>query len=427
MTFRKALLALVAAALVLPAPARADDPIDQVGGDTPLAGYLGWSAWSRTEGDRFRLVLRDPRGTMVVPQLPTSSRPWDVSLGPDADRDVVAIYQRCTARGCDLRRLSVDTGREETLDGASSPRFREATPAIWRNTVAFTRRVGSCDVPYVKTLGSTRPSRRLLRKCLRIAAGHLAIRGTRIFTSGLDLDEADENLAGRKVSEIRRYSSTRSGSEVILSQGFGEESNLFGQIAIDESHLTTVKVGVREPHAFVRVRTVGGTPAVSRAHLTLTGAFAKVSPGGSLYLQAQDGEGDSCGRVPCRVILSSTSPFGRVVRLLPPEITVAYATDRPGRPRQNEPLPFRGILARKVVGDGEVLRVDPLPGVAVELRRRTLEERFEPTPYRGVTGPDGRYEIVVPPPVPREPWFTAVAATDIPTWAGRGTVGQSAP
>lgn len=245
------------------------------------------------------------------------------------------------------------------------------------------------------------------------------------MTSSLDLSRADANGSGPKVSEVRRYSTRRAGSQVLLRQGFGEESNRFGQVALDEHHVTTVRYGVRPAHAFVRVRAAGGTPAEVRAHVPLTGAFAKTSSGTSLYLEAQDDEIDTCaGLPPCRVVLAPHSPFGRQVRMLAPHVTIAYA----GEPRQSQPLTLRGALTRSVVQDGAVLRAEPLAGVVVELKRRTREERFEDTAYRAVTGPDGRYEIVVAPPVPSDPWFTAVAATPaVPTWAGRGTVGAAAP
>jgi hypothetical protein len=405
---KRAVLVLIACLAAVPVPsAHADEAVDQVLRETPLAGYGGWAAWSRTVGDRHQLVFRNPQGVIVIPTLPTSSRPYDVSLGPDANSNVVAVYQRCTSSGCDIRRLSTASGREQTLRSVSSPTYREATPAIWRSTVAFTRRVRGCDVPYVKDLRSSRPSKRLLRtKCLQTAAGHMAVRGTRIFASSLDLSGTDENGSGRKVSEIRRYSSGGGATKIIARQTFGEESNLFGQLAIDESHVTTVRVGVHGPHAFVRVRTTGGTAFASPAHLALTGAFAKSSSGTSLYLQAQDDETDSCGPVPCRVIRSPQSPFGRVVRSLPPQLTI-----EPG---------FSGSLTRLVVADGEVLRTDPVPGVTVALKRRVNEqpERFEDTPFRAVTGPDGRYSIVAP----GETRATAVAATEpVATWAGRGT------
>ncbi|CAA9478833.1 MAG: hypothetical protein AVDCRST_MAG85-530 [uncultured Solirubrobacteraceae bacterium] len=435
MSVRRALFLVAVCAVAAPAPARADEAVAEVLRETPLAGYGGWSAWSRAEGDRFRLVLRTPQGDEFLPNLASSSRPFDVSLGPDVDSNVNAVYQRCTARGCDIRRYNTASGIDRPVAEVSSPGFREATPALWRSTIAFTRRVRGCDVPYVRNVFSSAPSRRLLRsKCLITPAGHLAIRGSRILVSSLDLSEADQNGAGRKTSEVRRYSARRGGpsSAVLLRQAFGEESNRFGQVAIDQDHVTTVRYGVRQAHSFVRVPTFGGRLVEVRAHVPLTGGFAKTSSGTHVYLEAQDDEIDTCSPstpVPCRVVEAIHSPFSRQVRELAPRLTVEYATDRPGRPRQGMPLPFRGALTRLVVGDGEILRTDPVAGVRVELLRRSgTPERFQDTPYRGVTGPDGRYEIVVPPPIPREPWFTAVAATPrIATWAGRGTVGQSAP
>ncbi len=44
-----------------------------------------------------------------------------------------------------------------------------------------------------------------------------------------------------------------------------------------------------------------------------------------------------------------------------------------------------------------------------------------------MTGADGSYAIVLP-AVGADPWYTAAAATpEVPTWAGRGTVGSVAP
>lgn len=426
-------LAALATFVSSAAAAHADTSIAEVQRDTPLAGYAGWTAWSDAVGDRFRLVLRAPDGTVTTPALPTSARPWDVSLGPDARGAVVAIYRRCTAAGCGVRRLSVATGQEQVLRSVDAPAYDEATPAIWRSTVAFTRRIRGCDVPYAKTLGSPRPSRRLLQgKCLQIPAGRLALRGTRVVTSGVDFSGADRNGAGRKVAEVRRYATTGGPSAVLLRQAFGEESNLFGQVAIDERHVTTVRYGVRPTPSFVRVPLVGGTPQEVPAHLTLTGAFAKSSAGTAVYLEAQDDETDTCSAftpVPCRVVRQPHSPFGRAVRPLPPRLTVGYVSEPPFAPAADQPLPFRGGLTRRVVQDGQVIRTEPLAGVVVSLRRRIAgsPERFEATSYAATTDADGRYEIVVPPPIPRDPWFTAVAATpDVPTWAGRGTVGRTA-
>jgi hypothetical protein len=199
--------AVAALALIAAAPAAADQPIAELGRDAPVAAYGGWEAWSSfDEGTgRYTLALRDPSGAVKPAPIETAASPWDVSLGPDASGDVVAVYRSCD-HGCDIRRLDLATGRDQPLRAVSSPRFVEGASAIWRSTVVFTRRIGHCDVPYVKDLRSSKPSRRLLKhRCLTTPAGHVAIRGSRIVISSVDLSHTDRGGAGRKTSELRVY------------------------------------------------------------------------------------------------------------------------------------------------------------------------------------------------------------------------------
>ena len=100
-----------------------------------------------------------------------------------------------------------------------------------------------------------------------------------------------------------------------------------------------------------------------------------------------------------------------------------------GQPRAGRPLPFAGTLAQQVVAGSSVVSTTPLAGVSVGLYHRTgsSPERFDDTALRTLTGADGSYRIVLP-AAGADPWYTAVAATpDVPTWAGRGTVGSVAP
>jgi hypothetical protein len=199
------------------------------------------------------------------------------------------------------------------------------------------------------------------------------------------------------------------------------EEARYGQVAFDGDFATTVRYGMGVEHAFVRIPADGGRAEDVPAHLTLTGSYAK-----GLYVEAQDAETDTC-TVPCRVVAAPDSPFGSSARTLPPQLSVSYASSRGGNPPSSEPLPFRGTLTRFVVASGDVVRSEPVAGAEVELRQRTADG-FAPTTYRAVTGADGSYQIVVPPPIPHEPWFTAVARTSpVVTWAGSGTTGLSAP
>ena len=310
----------------------------------------------------------------------------------------------------------------------SSPRFVEGASAIWRSTLVFTRRIGHCDVPYVKDLRSSKPSRRLLKhRCLTTPAGHVAIRGSRIVISSMDLSHTDRGGAGRKTSELRVYSSRAAGSKVIDQVTFGEESNLFGQVALDARFAYTVHYGLHPLSAFVRVPLDGGKPQEVRTVHGVTGAFAKPSANGSIYVELQGGEEAACDGftdVPCRLVYAPASPWlGQ--RTLTPELTVAYT----GQPRRWQPLTFSGVLTQATVSSTTAPSRAPLRGVNVELYHRTgaNPERFEATGLRAVTDATGRYTIVLP-AAGNDPWYTAVAATPgVPTWAGRGTVGSVAP
>lgn len=431
MPLRRVCLAVLALALVPAASAAADQPVAEILREAPVAGYGGWEAWSAFDEatGRYTLTLRDPASGALKTPLPSSKRPWDVALGPDAHGNVVAIYQRCGSSGCDVRRTNVATGTEQALNSVSSPSYDEATPAIWKSTVVFTRRVHGCDVPYVKDLSSSASSRRLLKsKCLTTPAGHTSIRGSRIVISSVDLSQADSNGAGEKTSELRKYSSTASGSQVIASVTFGEESNLFGQVAQDDRFAYTVHYGVHPTNTFERIAWSGGKAEEVRTFRTITDAFAKPSADASLYVEQQGGAEASCDGftdVPCRVVRAPAIPFGGVQRTLTPQLTVGYQ----GQPHTGQPLPFSGTLTQQVVAGDNVVSTTGLAGVSVGLYHRTgsSPERFDDTGLRTVTGADGSYAIVLP-AAAGDPFYTAVAATPgVPTWAGRGTVGSVAP
>jgi hypothetical protein len=432
MTFRRAVgLSALVLALIPAAPAAADQAIAEIDRQAPVAAYAGWQAWSRYDDatGRYTLMMQPPGQAAAPAKLSTSSKPFDLALGPDAHQKLAAVYQRCGSSGCDVRRYYPETGSDAKLNTVSSPSSSEATPAIWGSNVVFTRRVNGCDVPYVKNLASSASSRRLLKsKCLQTDSGQASIRGSRIVISSVDTSGADANGAGLKTAELRKYSATKSGSDRILSQGFGEESNLFGQVAQDDRYGYTVRVGIHPTNSFVRIPWSGGKPEEVRAFRTLTPAFAKPSANASLYVESQGGEETGCDGftdIPCRVVLAPALPFGGAQRTLTPQLTVAYQ----GTPRAGQPLPFTGTLTQQVVAGNSVVSTTPLAGVAVGLYHRTgsSPERYDDTGLKGVTGADGSYAIVLPAPG-ADPFYTAAAATPgVTTWAGRGTVGSVTP
>jgi hypothetical protein len=432
MSLRRLLpVAILALALVPTAPAGADQAVAEMARQGPVAAYAGWEAWSSYNDatGRYTLMVAVPGQPAAPVGIATSSRPFDASMGPDRDKNVAVVYQRCGSRGCDIRRYNTASGHDVKLSTVSSPSYDEATPAIWGANVVFTRRVHGCDVPYVKDLGSSAPSRRVLKsKCLQTAPGHVSIRGTRVVVSSVDTSGADSNGAGLKVAELRRYSTKGGGSQVMVRQSFGEESNFFGQVAQDDRFAYTVRVGIHQANTFMRVAHSGGKPEEVRAFRTLTGAFAKPAANTSLYVESQGGEETSCDGftdIPCRIVLAPALPFGGAQRTLTPQLTVAYE----GQPRAGQPLPFTGTLSQQVVSGNSVVSTTPLAGVPVGLFHRTgsSPERFVDTGLKAVTGAAGSYRIVLP-AAAGDPWYTAAAATaPVPTWAGRGTVGSVAP
>jgi hypothetical protein len=430
MPARKIVPALAALALVPAAPASADQAVAEIGRESPVAAYSGWQAWSAFDESKgtYAMTLRDPSGAVKAAPISASKKPWDMSLGPDANGAVVVVYRKCNTSGCDVHRLYVTTGKDQTLKSVSSPQYDEANPAIWRSNVVFTRHSGKCDIPYVKNLSSSSSSRRLLKsKCLTTPAGQAAIRGSRIVISSVDFSQADSSGAGLKVSELRLYSSTKSGSDVIDSMNFGEESNLFGQVALDDKYAYTLHYGVHPTNSFRRVPFSSGAPQEVPVDRTVNGAFAKPSANASIYVEQQGGEDSSCDGftdVPCRLVYAPASPFAGQ-RTLTPQLTVAYT----GQPQSGQPLTFAGVLSQTTVNGKTTVGTAPLAGVTVELYHRTGSnpEQFVATGLRAVTDAGGNYSIVLP-AVGADPFYTAVASTPgVATWAGRGTVGSVAP
>src|SRR5438094_303097 len=115
-------LALVALAILPATSALADQPVAELTRDAPVAGYGGWEAWSRFDqaSGLYSLILRAPSGDVETAPLPPTKDPWDVSLGPNTDGNVVAIYRTCGAHGCDIDRLNTANNRVQHLRSVSS-------------------------------------------------------------------------------------------------------------------------------------------------------------------------------------------------------------------------------------------------------------------------------------------------------------------
>lgn len=114
--------------------------------DTPVDGWDGWLVWSRRDDDgRYALVARRPDGTGVRLPVTPQAAPIDASIGPGPDREPTVVYTTCLSastvapRGCDVRRLDLDSGRDELVPAASSPDVDERFPSVWGTRIAFAR------------------------------------------------------------------------------------------------------------------------------------------------------------------------------------------------------------------------------------------------------------------------------------------------
>jgi hypothetical protein len=413
------------------APARADDLVAQLTRDTPIAAYGGTVAWSAYDATTKLYSLEIQRGSTapVAAGVRPSSRPFDVSLGPDAAGHTVALYTRCTP-GCDVYRY--DLRRETKVAAVSSPTADEAWPVQWGNLLAFVRRhakggtgeVPECDVPYVKVLGSSAPSRRLDRGSCGATTG-MSIRGSSI----VQVTVGTPPSATRFDSQVRLLSAHGGPSRLLARQGFGEESNVFSSPTQAAGTVFVTRTGDHPQPTFVSIDRRTGRRTEVAAHTNLTGPLAA----GFYYVEGGDFRGESCNDavpVPCRLVHASASPFSTAVRSLLPKLTISAPSDS-GLPVFGDPFALSGRLTQTVVSGSRVVRTDPLGGVPIAILSRVddpsqpgLHESFHATPLGATTAADGSWSVplATPPPAPS---FSAV--TESPavatTYAGRGTVG----
>ncbi len=432
-----------AAALCVAVPAHADVFVAELSRDTPIAAYGGVLAWSEHDAatGRYRLMIAKGTGSLEPARVRTSAQPFDVSLGPDRRGNVVALYTRCRTRAtkCDIFRYAL-VGEQERRLGFSSSQADEAWPVQWRDRVAFVRRhtkggrgeISDCDVPYVKTLTSSAPPRRLDRGSCGLTTG-MSMRATRI----VQVTFGSPASATRFDSQVRVLSARGGAVRVVARQGSGEESNEFVSPNQSSHAIWLTRTGVNPEPTFVTIDLQRRTPRTRevRAHTELTGAFARDDRSGAFfYVEGGGFRGDGCAQaapVPCRLVRASVGPFSPLPRPLLPVLSIASTGERVPSPVYGDPFVVSGRLTRKVVVFGNVARTDPIAGIGVSLLRRVEDPlrpeagtRLEPTGIVATTGADGRWATTLAGP-PAQPWFSAVAsAPGVPTtYAGRGTGG----
>jgi len=112
-------------------------------------GYFVWAAPSQYGG--WRLVVRNPDGTVRIPAIAAFGAAPDPAIGSDRfaidGRQIVVVYSRCagtsSSRGCDVHRfqLNGDDG-EERVTKLASKTYSETAPSLASGRYTFVRRGG---------------------------------------------------------------------------------------------------------------------------------------------------------------------------------------------------------------------------------------------------------------------------------------------
>lgn len=433
---RRALPALaVLPVLVLAAPAAADSVVAVTPGGTNVATYDGVTAWSQYDATtkQYALAVLTHGGTPKIVRAASSPAPLQVSLGPDSKGRVVALYVRCTsapknqndvANGCDAWRYQLSSGQQARL-GLSSPSFDEQWPAQWRGQFAFSRRVmaGSgitaarCDVPYRRAVDASTSSRMDRGSCA-VTEG-LALRGTVV----------GQTTIGPNHSQIRLLSTGGGPVRVAAATSFGEESNLYGGPALDGTYVYAAHYGLHPQDGFVRIKRSGLALQEVRAHVSLQPAIAIDGQAISYVEDMTTYGGEPCSASgPCRIVRSSSSPFGQARRLLPPELSLAAPATATGYLPATEPVALTARLTRSPVTAGVLGTPEPVAAEPLELLHAPANAAsLTATGLTATTGADGRATFtVLPPQLPVVNYVAVTRGADLPTWSGERLVDTQA-
>jgi hypothetical protein len=392
---RRPLLATLVAAITLSASAvaSADDFVAELTTDTTVSAYGGAVAWSEYDAPtkRFRLMIR--KGDITERANVTSSVDrFDVSLGPDQKGRTVALYTRCKrpARGCDIYRYDLGTLRESRLGHVSS-KLDEAWPAQWRNRITFARRyreyvrsatdhrpdpkrrrgpLVDCDYPFVKTLTSRAPARRLDRSGCGTTFGMAIRNSTIVHVAAVSQGNA------RSESQVRRLRAGGGAARVLAkSVDIGDGYRPFTAPSLSATDVFLTRSGLRQNDqpSFLRIDLASRRATTAAAHVAL-GNIARDERGSFWYTQGPgpDASGGSpCHFAldPCRLVRASASPFSAVERALLPSVRVTAPPSRDLTVGALARYTVIGDVGRSVLRGGTLVRRDPLPGTRLRLLR----------------------------------------------------------
>jgi hypothetical protein len=427
---RVAILVCVLVAVVsMPASASADDAVADLARDTPISAYGGAIAWSSYDATskRYALVIRQGDVTAPAP-VRAAPRAFDVSLGPDARGQIVALYTRCSTggHGCDVYRYELRTRHERRLAAVSSPAFDEAWPAQWRDRIAFVRRARArvvygdgyridrsgrggliaCDVPFVKTLSARAASRRLDRSQCGTTTG-VAIRDAAIVVV------TDINQGGAGSESQVRLLRADGGRTRILARTTGGEGGYspFSSPNLSRTAVWLTRSGARQQvvQGFLRIDIRSARLTTIGAGTYIAGRVARDERGTFWYVDGPEPDWDydlefpycRSRLQPCRLVRASASPFSSTARALLPRLRIDGGESMQLTIPTGKPPVITGDLTRLVVRGGRLAGREPVPGVALDVLRTadvTQPGPLSPTGLSATTGADGRFSLTLPRP-----------------------------
>jgi hypothetical protein len=319
---RIVLIAPVVLALVLAAPASAEDTVvAELLRPSTIRGHAGIQVFSASDDSGYRLAILRADKVELLPVSP-SPAPFDADIGPDSRGRPQLVYSRCAAggRGCDLFVFSLaGGGTERPVRGANTADGDEFAPTLWKGRIAFARKLPGRDRPavYTRELGAprSRPSVRLPgipRRTSTRGVIELELYGRRLAQIVFFAGQTEVRLVDLSDRGVRRLAHT----------GVGEGGQYFAGIGFAGGHLAWVSSWV-----------VGGgavSPGIYRYRLS-TGELARApfprsvlwvvglalfDADGAYMTDAQppsDGCGDTLGEAPvfrpCQLLRSEPLAF----------------------------------------------------------------------------------------------------------------------
>jgi hypothetical protein len=311
-----------ALALAMCAPANAADTrVAELQRPSTIRSYAGIQVFSAFDGSTYRLTILRDGATEQLPVAP-SQAPFDVDIGPDRNGRPQLIYTRCS-EGCDLVTYSLAGGGERLVRGANTATGNEFAPTLWRERIAFARKVPGRALPavYTRRLGAPRSQ----------ASTRLPGISRRTRTRGiLELDLSGRNLgqitfaAGQ--TEVRLVDVTKRSVRRLARMGVGEGGQYFAGLGFADGYLgwaaQWITGGGSVSPGIYRYRLSSGE--LSRAPvpqgLWWIVGLALFDADGAYMIDAQppaDGCGDIIGdppvlNRPCQLVRSEPLAFRRV-------------------------------------------------------------------------------------------------------------------